>query len=81
MRPAGTEFSYANDPFRGANVAPMAANIQWDVFRDGSTYLVRMLYNEKPTAFKYGCTPVTPGSAYYNLTELEHCYDWSPAAG
>jgi hypothetical protein len=79
--PAGTEFSYANDPFRGADVAPMAANIQWDVFRDGSTYLVRMLYNEKPTAFKDGCTPVTPGSTYYNLTELEHCYNWSPTAG
>lgn len=75
--PAGTEFTYANDPFRGANVAPMAANIQWDVFRDGGTYLVRMLYNEKPAAFKAGCAPVAPGSSYYNVTELEHCYNWS----
>ncbi|HTW02324.1 MAG TPA: histidine-type phosphatase [Streptosporangiaceae bacterium] len=79
QEPVGTEYTYAGNPFRGANVAPMAANIQWDVFSDGSTYLVRMLYNEKQTAFKAGCTPIAKGSYYYNLTELEQCYDWSPS--
>jgi hypothetical protein len=58
----------------------MAANIQWDVFRDGGTYLVRMLYNEKPTAFKSGCAPVARSSSFCNLTELERCYHWSPSA-
>jgi len=58
----------------------MAANIQWDLFSDGSTYLVRMLYNERQTPFKAGCTPIAKGSYYYSLTELEQCYDWSPSA-
>jgi hypothetical protein len=76
--PAGTLFSYANDPFRGATIAPMGANIQWDLLKSGSTYLVRMLYNEKQTAFKAGCTPIQKGSYFYNLTELEKCYGWTP---
>lgn len=72
--PGGTLFTYQDDPFRGATVAPMGANIQWDLFRRGSTYLVRMLYNEKPTAFKAGCTPVSRGSQFYELSTLERCY-------
>lgn len=80
QQPVGDEYTYADNPFRGANVAPMAANIQWDLFSNGTTYLVRMLYNEKQTPFKAGCTPIARGSYYYNLTELENCYDWSPSA-
>ena len=61
----------------------MAANIQWDVFQSGHTYLVRMLCNERPAAFKPGCAPVSRGSLFYNLTELESCYgdtgSWHPA--
>ncbi|WUR82668.1 histidine phosphatase family protein [Streptomyces phaeochromogenes] len=67
-------YTYADNPWRGASVAPMAANIQWDVFRKGHTYLVRMLYNEKETAFKQGCRPVAKGSAFYELNELERCF-------
>ncbi len=78
--PVGTEFTYANDPFRGARVAPMAANIQWDLFRRGDTYLVRMLYNEKQTAFKASCKPIHRGSDFYELDELEHCYGYTPAS-
>lgn len=52
----------------------MAANIQWDVFRKGDTYLARMLYNEKETAFKAGCAPMAKGSAFYDLDELERCF-------
>ncbi len=67
-------YTYADNTWRGASVAPMAANIQWDVFRKGDTYLVRMLYNEKETAFKQGCHPVSKGSAFYDLNELERCF-------
>ncbi|MGW1671150.1 histidine-type phosphatase [Streptomyces sp. NPDC002324] len=71
---AGRPYTYADNPWRGADVAPLGANIQWDVFRKGSTYLVRMLYNEKETAFKAGCRPVSRHSAFYDLDELERCF-------
>ncbi|MBK3576089.1 histidine-type phosphatase [Streptomyces sp. MBT65] len=67
-------YTYASNPWRGAAVAPLGSNIQWDVFRKGSTYLVRMLYNEKETAFKAGCRPVSKGSKFYDLNELERCF-------
>ena len=72
--PDGTPFTYADDPFRGAEIAPMGANIQWDLFKKGNSYLVRMLYNEKQTAFKASCTPIRKGSYFYDLTVLERCY-------
>ncbi|MFC1405084.1 MULTISPECIES: histidine-type phosphatase [Streptacidiphilus] len=68
-------YSYGDNPWRGATVAPMAANVQWDLYRKGSRYLVRMLYNEKETAFKPSCKPVARGSYFYDLNELESCFD------
>ncbi|MFI6550062.1 histidine-type phosphatase [Streptomyces prunicolor] len=67
-------YTYGSNPWRGAAVAPLGSNIQWDVFRKGNTYLVRMLYNEKETAFKTGCRPVSKGSKFYDLNELERCF-------
>ncbi|MEU6844843.1 histidine-type phosphatase [Streptomyces sp. NPDC046716] len=67
-------YTYKNNHWRGAAVAPLGANIQWDVFRKGDTYLVRMLYNEKETAFRAGCAPVAKGSKFYELGELEKCF-------
>ncbi|WP_203620589.1 histidine-type phosphatase [Streptomyces sp. SID8499] len=79
----GRAYTYRDNPWRGAEVAPMAANIQWDLYagtpapgRSGEpvTYLVRMLYNEKETAFKPSCEPVAKGSYFYRLDELERCF-------
>ncbi|MEU5303105.1 histidine-type phosphatase [Streptomyces noursei] len=67
-------YTYADNPWRGASVAPMATNIQWDVFRKGDTYLVRMLYNEKETSFKAGCRPIAKDSFFYDVQELERCF-------
>lgn len=67
-------YTYADNPWRGASVAPLGSNIQWDVFRKGDTYLVRMLYNEKETAFRTGCRPIAKGSSFYDLDELERCF-------
>ncbi|SNX58306.1 histidine phosphatase superfamily protein (branch 2) [Streptomyces sp. TLI_55] len=67
-------YTYATNPWRGASVSPLGANIQWDVFRKGDRWLVRMLYNEKETAFKTGCEPVAKGSTFYDLDELERCF-------
>ncbi|KUN73386.1 histidine acid phosphatase [Streptomyces canus] len=71
---ASKPYTYATNAWRGAAVAPLGSNIQWDVFRKGGTYLVRMLYNEKETAFKAGCEPVSKGSKFYDLDELERCF-------
>lgn len=70
----GDLFTYRDNPFRGADVAPMGANIQWDLFRSGQRYVVRMLVNEAQARFKTGCTPIRPGSYFYDLDEVESCY-------
>ncbi len=75
--PRATTYSYQNSPWRGAEVAPMAANIQWDLFQNtaGRT-LVRMLYNERETDFKPLCAyaKTAPGSHYYDYAKLKNCY-------
>ncbi|CAM3630931.1 Histidine phosphatase superfamily (branch 2) [Vibrio aerogenes CECT 7868] len=65
-----------DNPWHGAWVSPYSANIQWDVFRNAADgkLLVKMLYNEKETAFKQDCKPVKPGSYYYSFDTLLHCY-------
>ncbi|MFF4702227.1 histidine-type phosphatase [Streptomyces sp. NPDC001288] len=73
----GRTYTYANNPWRGAEVAPLASNIQWDVFRKGDDYLVRMLHDEKEIPFKAGCKPFSRGSTFYRLDELEKCFDRS----
>jgi len=73
-KPATTTYSYPNNPWRGASVAPMGANLQWDLYAGHGRYLVRMLYNEKETAFRAGCRPIAPRSYFYDLDELQRCY-------
>jgi len=69
----------------------MAANVQWDLYAGtpshgaakgrnatagkDTRYLVRMLYNEKETAFRSSCKPISKGSDFYDLNELERCYN------
>ncbi|MEU9097404.1 histidine-type phosphatase [Streptomyces sp. NPDC048361] len=77
--PPGTPYTYATNPWRGARVAPMAANIQWDLYantpQEGkpARFLVRMVYNEKEAAFKPACEPIAKGSYFYDLTTLRNC--------
>ncbi|MEV5755018.1 histidine-type phosphatase, partial [Actinoallomurus sp. NPDC052308] len=66
--------THADNPWRGESVSPMAANIQWDVFQNGDTYLVRMLHNEKETPFGRGAQPVSENSMFYDLDELLRSY-------
>lgn len=75
-------FDYASNPWRGSQVTPMAANVQWDVVSrpgidpgTGAAYtpLVRMLYNEREIAFADACRPVAAGSHWVKVTELKRC--------
>lgn len=67
-------FSYDSNEWRGAEVAPMASNIQWDVYTNSSgEVLVRMLYNEQEIPFSFDCHPAQPDSLFYTDIELERC--------
>lgn len=75
--PRAATYSYDNNPWRGAQVAPMAANIQWDLYQNAAgRTLVRMLYNERETGFKPTCdhARIASGSYFYDYQQLKSCY-------
>ena len=75
--PRAQLYRYETNPWRGEQVSGYAANVQWDIWRDASgTTLVRMLYNERQTAFKRACDGArqAPGSFFYDLRRLHACY-------
>lgn len=79
-RQATELYTDADDPWRGARVAPYTANIQWDVFADArGDCVIRMLYDEAETRFKAACRSLAPGSNYYALDELRSCYGYADA--
>ena len=55
----------------------MAANMQWDVYRNGSRLIVKMLYNERETDFQ-ACdgAKIAPGSHFYDYAGLKQCYGY-----
>lgn len=75
--PAAATYSYDENPWRGENVAPLTANVQWDVANDGKGDLVvKMLYNEKETDFKAACDGArhAANSHFYDYAALRACY-------
>src|ERR1700742_5095 len=75
--PKASTYTYETNPWRGELVSPMAANVQWDVYRDSTgKLLVKMLYNEKETDFKAACDGArhSTGSHYYDYDKLAACY-------
>ncbi|MBR8059563.1 histidine-type phosphatase [Burkholderia dolosa] len=77
--PQAQTYTYANNPWRGDQVSPMAANMQWDVYRNGSRLIVKMLYNERETDFQAACdgAKIAPGSHFYDYAALKQCYGYS----
>jgi hypothetical protein len=70
-----TLYTYETNPWRSERVSPMAANVQWDVFRNGKgVILVRMLHQEGEVQFAPGCRPWEGTRYFYELGELERCY-------
>lgn len=75
--PQQQTYSYQNSNWRSEWVSPMAANVQWELYRNSENqYLVRMLHNEQQMAFKTGCQPYQQGSFFYEFTELKRCYGY-----
>ncbi|WP_175722842.1 histidine-type phosphatase [Burkholderia ambifaria] len=76
--PQAQTYTYANNPWRGDQVSPMAANMQWDVYRNGSRLIVKMLYNERETDFQAACddAKIAPASHYYEYAGLKRCYGY-----
>lgn len=75
--PRATTYSYQNSSWRGEQVAPMAANIQWDIYQNAAgRTLVRMLYNERETAFQPACdhARIAAASHFYDYARLKACY-------
>jgi hypothetical protein len=75
--PASVSYSYESNPWRGQSVSPLAANMQWDVYRnDAGQLIVRLLYNEKETDFQAACdgARIAPGSVFYDYGKLKTCY-------
>jgi hypothetical protein len=75
--PNASNYTYDSNPWRGSVDAPLASNLQWDVYSDGhGTLLVKMLFNEKETDFKAACDGAryAAGSAYYDYSKLKTCY-------
>lgn len=77
---AADTYTYDNNPWRGSLVAPLASNFQWDLYSDGKTVLVKMLYNEKETDFPPACEAARylagTTSHFYTLTGLKACYGY-----
>jgi len=80
--PAAQTYTYSNNPWRGSQVAPYAANVQWDMYSNGDTLLVKMYYNEKETDFPAACEsaryPDVPyaHSYYYTFSGIKACYGY-----
>ena len=75
--PASLSYSDENNPWRGQSISPLAANMQWDVYRnDTGQLIVRLLYNEKETDFQAACdgARIAPGSVFYDYAKLKTCY-------
>ncbi len=83
--PVNETYTYENNGWRGELISPMAANIQWEIYRHlnyrrnrynrHQQILIRMLLNEYPVPFKYECKSYnTMNQFFYTIDELKRCY-------
>ncbi|WP_295532301.1 histidine-type phosphatase [uncultured Pseudacidovorax sp.] len=82
--PVAQTYSWAGNPWRGDYVSPMAANMQWDVYRNSAgALLVKMLYNERETDFKADCDGARAAGTqhFYDWEKLKACYGHVAARG
>lgn len=75
--PRNQTFSYKNNIWRGARIAPMAANLQWEMYQNvAGELLVRLLYNERESEFSSACASAKwqRNSHFYHYSQLKSCY-------
>lgn len=70
---ASQPYSYDNNPWRGDKVAKMAANVDWAVYKQGSSVLVTMRYNEQPIRFSAACAGAEVTPYFYDYAKLKKC--------
>lgn len=67
-------YAWETSDWRAEWVAPMGANVQWEVARnDAGETFVRMLHNEREVDFAAPCRPWTEGSRWVRWEELRGC--------
>ncbi len=56
----------------------MAANMQWDVYRNGSRLIMKVLYNEREMDFQAASdvAKIAAGSHFYDYAGLKRCYGY-----
>lgn len=54
------------------SISPMAANVQWILYDNGSNKLIKMLYNEVEMSFPVALKPVT--GVYYHWADVKDYY-------
>jgi len=70
----GRLFQYDTHAWRSAEIAPMSANLQWEIWHnDQDQRLLRMLHNEAPVRFPAPCNRHLPDSDFYRLGEVRRC--------
>lgn len=75
--PLASTYNYDNNTWRGETVSRMAANMQWDVYRNSSGRLiVKMYYDERETDFKAACDSARLAGTrhFYDYIQLAACY-------
>lgn len=75
--PKAQTYRYDNNAWRGEDVAPYSANVQWDSYRNAEgRVILRMLYNERETSFARSCdiARVRGTRFYYDALALKACY-------
>ncbi|MBD3585610.1 histidine phosphatase family protein [Salinimonas sp. HHU 13199] len=70
----GEIYTYETNPWRSADIAPMAANVQWEVYQNNEqNIVVRMLHNEKEVTFPAMCKPLEGTTYFYEFKEVKAC--------
>lgn len=74
--PMAQTYTFDNNPWRGEINGQLASNIQWDFYTDGSTLLLKMLFNETETDFPAACEAArySTGSHFYRYSGIKTCY-------